>query len=80
VMATILTIDIQLHSVWKNNWIVVFAVLVWIGCIGFLQSVFRAAGSSPPENKKMPIGYYQRFMIFSMSCWLIVVALAMPAA
>ncbi len=78
-MTTIVSTDILHTSIWSKAhiWILVLAILTWISCVCFIGAMVRTAQVQKRQNKQVPFGYYQRFMIFALSCWLVVVALSM---
>ncbi len=79
VMVTVVSIDMLHTVVWSkaHAWVILPAILTWIGCVGFIWAMIRTGRVQAGRNKPLPFGYYQRLMIFTLSCWLVVVAFLM---
>ncbi|WP_214072619.1 DUF998 domain-containing protein [Mucilaginibacter sp. dw_454] len=79
VMVTVLSTDMLHTDIWSqaHSWIILLAILTWIGCFGFIGATVRTGRGQGGQNKRVPFGYYQRFMIFTLSCWLVSVTFAM---
>jgi hypothetical protein len=75
VMATVVSISLAHNagSAPLRAWLSALSVLTWAGFVSFLGSPVVALLT----HKHMPVGYTQRFMVFTYTLWLIVVSLAL---
>jgi hypothetical protein len=79
VMATLLSVNMDRIDFWRSfhSLLLVLAGMTWVGCAGFVWAIMRSAGGRAGQGADIPVGYYQRFMIFWFTMWIITASLAM---
>ena len=79
VMATLLSVNMDRIDFWRSfhSLLLVLAGMTWVGCAGFSWAIVRSASDRAGQGAYIPVGYYQRFMIFWFTTWIIAASLAM---
>ena len=80
-MATLLSVNMGRIGLWRPfPWLLlILAIMSWIGCAAFCWAIVRSARRTAIRRAYIPVGRYQRSMIFWYTVWIITASLALAA-
>lgn len=76
IMGSIVSSDLIGRAAWSpiQPWLTALSILTWAGLICFIGTPLFAG-----QHARTPIGYFQRFMVFTYSIWLIAVGVILAS-